>query len=112
VTHDFEPGEKIRIKGTEGNVFYFVGQVGDTVYATTIAPGYATTAMAYTDRPWERVPGPFFEEGKTYKYVGGEFTYAVHRVFEMEGERYAAVISSLGNPILFGEGDFEDVDEV
>lgn len=108
--YDFEPGEKIRMKG--GTIeLYFVAQFGDTMYATVREPGRAENASAYTCREWERAPKPFFEADKAYRFASSTYEYHVHHVFEMEGKRYAAGISGGGSEFIFGEDDFRDMEE-
>ena len=111
--YDFETGEKIH-QGKGGEDFYFVGQVGDTVYATREKPGFGVAAGAYTDRTWVRAPKPFFEVQKEYRHASYSlrYTHTIHHVFEMGGKRYAASLNNYGNEAIWNEDDFSEMEEV
>lgn len=101
--YDFKPGERISIKGSYASL-WFVGQVGNTVYATHSEPGLAINAEAYTDRQWERY-APFFEEGKTYRHTTTGNRVTVQQVSKLGKHRFAAGLSTFGNLHLFEEND-------
>lgn len=109
--YNFEPGEKIRPKGSDGLDYYFIGQVGDTVYTTVTHPEFAVGAKAHTDRDWERVPKPFFKEKVEYRHPGYSLRYTIHHVFEMGGKRYAAALNIYGDESFWNEDDFGEMVE-
>ncbi len=107
--YDFKPGERIAPKGVWDPAAYlwFVAQIGDTVYATSVKPGVGANAAAYTGNEWERYV-PFFQEGKTYinNYTGVRVT--IHEVRKVGKHKYAAGLSTGGALYLSEECDFEN----
>lgn len=101
--NNFKPGDRIVLKGHDSPM-YFVGQVGDTVYATSPKPGLAVNAQAYTGRKWEAY-APFFEAGKTYRHVQMGTRVTVHRVDKVGEHRFAAGLNTGGGLYLFEDSD-------